>query len=212
MLETLILLAFAGGSYYLLQHRKNIMKAADLSRKAIYPQTKEEFSSTLVPSEWKEMEPISKETRSYQLVKWGTPGLLLVFAGASAVILVSDAEYNVLLLLNVFAGLFNLIKHQGNLFILEKGCIIDGKLYSFHQIKDFEAERITLSHSLYGLNSRLNKAYKLTFRYRNQWHYSRYVVIEDEKHLKKITDLLEERGVSGTIRASAPAVNKFTDR
>ncbi|MFZ3589444.1 hypothetical protein ACOI1C_09215 [Bacillus sp. DJP31] len=81
IIDILFSVMYILGAYYLIIYRLNLKKAADLSMGALYPKKEEEFSSILLPIGWKEMEPLTKEKKSYQFVKWGTPlalGLLTV--------------------------------------------------------------------------------------------------------------------------------------
>lgn len=83
-------IVFILGVYYLIQYRISIKKAVDFSKEALYPQTEEEFRGILIPNEFKEMEPLSKSTRSYKIVKWGTTAIIIVLIGLLIVILTTD--------------------------------------------------------------------------------------------------------------------------
>lgn len=78
------------GVYYLIQYRMSIKKAVDLSKEALFPKTEEEFRGIFIPTEYREMEPLSKSTRSYKFVKWGTVVAIVVLLGLLIVILTTD--------------------------------------------------------------------------------------------------------------------------
>ncbi len=85
VVDVFLLLIFIIGIYYILRYRFNLKKAAETSKDALYPKSKEEFSSILLPGEWLEMEPLTKDSKSYKVVKWGTYAsmiLLILLLGA----------------------------------------------------------------------------------------------------------------------------------
>ncbi|WP_123914531.1 hypothetical protein [Bacillus sp. FJAT-42376] len=211
MLNVLYVLLFLGGVYYLIKHRNNVKNAVDLSKQAVYPTTKDEYSSILIPGEWKEMEPISQNARSYQMVKWGTAAAFIMMLGLMWMVFFTDwLEFSFLNLVYMVLIVMNLVKHRGNLFILQSGIVLDGIFYPFKNIKEYEIERITLPHPLYGLHSRLNMSYKLSIRRKNKFSQDHYVVIEDQEHLNRMTDLLDQQGIKGKTNQIHAAVKDIT--
>jgi hypothetical protein len=174
----------------------NLRKAAETSKHAIYPKTDDEFSSILLPNEYKEMEPLTKDTKSYQYVKWGTLVALLLLVSLLMVVLTTDLfETSAFTVVYLFIAIITAIRHRGNLFILKKGIILNGKYYSRHQIKHFETEQIIKWHQLYGLHARVNNAYKLTVKIKTNFFQPGFIVVEDREHLERITKLLKELGI-----------------
>ncbi|MGP7819337.1 hypothetical protein [Niallia sp. 01092] len=196
MLNIFFILIFISSVYYLLKYRLNIKKAVEISTDAIYPQQEDEFCSILIPNEWKEMECLSKSTRSYQFVKWGTVAALVFLSGILIILLATDwLESMYLSAAYWWFYIIISIRHRGNLFILKDGLIINGKYYLTNEIKSYETEQIIRWHELYGLHSRLNNAYKLTINVKKKFSPSNMIVVEDRIHLEKIILLLEEQGI-----------------
>jgi hypothetical protein len=168
------------------------MKAAEISKSALFPHNEDEFSSILLPTEWKEMTPLTKNTRSYQYVKWGTLIAFILLTVLLMIVLATDwigsSYFNIAYL---FLVIIRLIKHPGNLFIFSNGIILNGKYYPSDQIKYYEIEKIIRWHDLYGLDTRVNNAYKLTINVKRKLIQSNFVVIEDLEHLDQIITLLE---------------------
>ncbi|MBE4907632.1 hypothetical protein IMZ08_06150 [Bacillus luteolus] len=192
-MDIIFIILFLLGSYYLLHYRLNLRKAAETSKNALYPITEDEFSSILLPNEYKEMEPLTKGTKSYQYVKWGTWVALFLLVVLLWLVLTTDwFESSAFTVVYLFIAIITAIRHRGNLFILPKGLILNGKYYSTNQIKYFETEQIIKWHELYGLHSRINNAYKLSFKVRNNFFQPGFVVIEDKIHLERIATLLKE--------------------
>lgn len=193
LMNTLFIILFILGSYYLLYYRLNLRKAVDTSENALYPKTEDEFSSILLPNEYKEMEPLTKDTKSYQYVKWGTLVAFLLLVSLLMLVLTTNwFESSAFTVVYLFIAIITAIRHRGNLFILEKGIILNGKYYSRHKIKNFETEQIIKWHELYGLQSRVNNAYKLTVKIKNDLFQPGFVVIEDKEHLDRIATLLKQ--------------------
>lgn len=202
-MDILYIILFILGSYYLLYYRLNLRKAADTSKSALYPKTEDEFRTILLPNEYKEMEPLTKETNSYQYVKWGTWVAILLIAILLLIVLTTDwFESSAFTVVYLFIAIITAIKHRGNLFILQKGIIINGKYYSKNQMKNFETEQIIKWHDLYGLHSRINNAYKLTIKIKNNWFQPSFVVVEDKEHLDRITTLLKQFDIPEKTNAS----------
>ncbi|RFB10199.1 hypothetical protein DZB84_23025 [Bacillus sp. HNG] len=186
------------GVYYLIQYRMSIKKAVDLSKEALFPQTEEEFRGILIPTEYKEMEPLSKSTRSYKFVKWGTVVAIVVLLGLLIVILTTDfLGSSFFSMAYLFFVIISAIRHRGNLFILPKGIILQGRYFSYSRVKEYEVERIVRWHDLYGINDRMNFSYKLTIKVKGFFPLVNFVVVEKEEHLEKIIHLLETGGVQG---------------
>jgi hypothetical protein len=77
---------------------------------------------------------------------------------------------------------------------------MNGKYYSSNQIKSYESEQIIRWHELYGLDSRVNNAYKLTINVKKMFIQPDYIVVKDRTYLEKINALLEQQGISGLIK------------
>ena len=170
----------------------------NLSKEALYPVKEEEFKSILLPLEWKEMEPLKENTKSYQYVKWGTRIVLVLLSVLLWIVLMTDwLGTSFFSFAYLFFIILSAIKHPGNLFILSEGIVLDGRYYPSKQIKYYETEKIIRWHELYGLDSQVNNAYKLTFKLKNKLFGSDFVVVKDETHLEQILALLEKQGISG---------------
>ncbi|WP_234987320.1 hypothetical protein [Bacillus sinesaloumensis] len=185
--------------YYLIQYRNSIEKAVDLSKQAIFPQTKQEFQSILIPTEFKEMEPLSKSTKSYKIVKWGTVAAIFILIGLLIVVFTTDyLRSSIFSLSYFFFAIITAVRHRGNLFLLPDGIILQGRYFSYNRVKEYEVEQIVRWHDLYGLEDRLNFSYKLTVKVKGFFPLVNYVAVENEDHLNKIIDILEMNGVTGT--------------
>ncbi|MFE8699684.1 hypothetical protein ACFYKX_03490 [Cytobacillus sp. FJAT-54145] len=189
---------FISTIYILIRNRVSLKKAAESSKDAIFPSTTEEYSRILIPNEWKEMIPLSKDTKSYKYVHWGTI-IATIFLTALIGILIftdfidSSSFFNIAY---VFFLVLLTVKHRGNLFILPQGLILNGKYYTIHQIKHYEVEQIVRWHTLYGLDSRVDNGYKLTISLKSPFANPLVVVVEDYTHLEKIVKLLHEKGIA----------------
>jgi hypothetical protein len=198
MVDLLFVLIFITGVYYLVQYRLNLRKAANSAQTAIYPQGAEEFSSILLPGEWLEMEPLTKDSKSYRVVKWGTYAALILLTLLLGVVLATDwVDTSFFSFTYFFFIIISAIRHRGNFFILPKGIILNARYYSFAQIKYYEAERIIRWHELYGLDPRADNGYKLTFKIKNKLFQPNFLVVENSEQLEKISSLLEQNGVAG---------------
>ncbi len=193
--RVLFTIIFLFGIGYLIRYRLNLKKAAELTKGAQYPKNKSEFASILIPTEWKEMEPLTKLTKSYQFVKWATVTALLLLAGLAWIVLATDwlnsAFFTIAYL---FFWMISSIQHRGNLYLLPNGLIMNGKYYSIHQIKHYETEQIVRWHELYGLDPRVNNAYKLTIKSKRRFQ-SHFFIVEDCNHLEQIQTILEKQGI-----------------
>ncbi|WP_456272279.1 hypothetical protein [Bacillus sp. AK031] len=198
MVDLLFVLIFITGVYYLVQYRLNLKKAADTARTAIYPESAEEFSGILLPGEWLEMEPLTKDSKSYRIVNWGTYAALVLLSLLLWAVLATDwGETSFFSVAYIFFILISAIRHRGNFFILPKGIILNARYYSFSQIKCYETERIIRWHELYGLDSRADNGYKVAFKIKNKLFQPNFIVVENAEQLQKISSLLEKNGVEG---------------
>ncbi|MEH7223286.1 hypothetical protein V7112_05665 [Bacillus sp. JJ1566] len=197
-LNILFTIIFILGVYYLIQYRISIKKAVDLSKVALFPQTADEFRGILIPTEYNEMEPLSKSTRSYKIVKWGTVVAIALLLGLLLVILTTDyLGSSFFSMAYFFFAIISAVRHRGNLFILPKGIILQGRYFSYSRVKEYKVERIVRWHDLYGINDRMNFSYKLTIKVKGFFPLVNFVVIEKDAHLEKIIQLLETNGVQG---------------
>jgi hypothetical protein len=193
----------------LIRYRLNIKKAAEIAKEALYPREEDEFASILIPMEWKEMGALSKNTKSYQYVNWGTLAALIFLLLLLAIILTTNwLGTDFLNLAYIFFLSISAVRHRGNLFILPKGMILNGRYYSINQIKSYESEQIIRWHDLYGLDSRVNNAFKLTINVKKMFIQPNFIVV-DRTHLEKIIALLDQQGIPGLIKTSnTPVSNK----
>ncbi|MEH7382675.1 hypothetical protein V7138_19585 [Bacillus sp. JJ1533] len=197
-LNILFTIIFILGVYYLIQYRISIKKAVDLSKEALFPQTEDEFHGIFIPTEYKEMEPLSKSTKSYKFVKWGTVVAIAFLMGLLLLILTTDfLGSSFFSLAYLFFAIISAVRHRGNLFILPKGIILQGRYFSYSRVKEYKVERIIRWHDLYGINDRMNFGYKLTIKVKGIFPFVNFVVIEKEAHLERILELLETHGVQG---------------
>ncbi|MFS0862838.1 hypothetical protein [Fredinandcohnia sp. 179-A 10B2 NHS] len=199
LLDVLFSIIFILSIYYLIRYRLNIKKAADLTNNAIFPQREEEFQSILVPGEWKEMQPLSKDTRSYKYVEWGTLAAMLFILIIVVAVLTSDfLGSSFFSIAYILFAIIRIVQHRGNFYVLSNGIILHGRYYSFRQVKAYEIEQIIRWHDLYGLDDRLNNSYKLTIKVKSVFPQQNFVVIEDKTNLEKIIALLRQNWITGT--------------
>lgn len=195
-IDILFSILFVVGVYYFIRYRLNIKKAAEISNQALFPKTPSEFASLLIPTEWKEMEPLTKDTKSYKYVHWGTIGALVLLTALLVMVLVTDwFNSSFFSLVYFFALILNLVPHKGNLFLLSEGLILYGRYYSLREVRGYETEEIVRWHELYGLSDNVNYGYKLTIYLKRSFYNTRYLVVRDKEHLKQITDFFEEHGI-----------------
>lgn len=195
-MKFLLIVIFILGVYYLIHYRLNLKKAADIAEDAIFPANKSDFSQILIPTEWKEMKPLSKNTSTYKIVKWGTSVVLCIFSVLCIVVLTTDViDASFLNLLHILSISLIVIRHQGNFYIVSDGLVLDSKYYPSKSVQHYEIEKIIRWHPLYGLNDRLNNSYKLTFKHRKNFLDSTFVVIENEAQLEKIRAYLENLSI-----------------
>ncbi|WP_253701165.1 hypothetical protein [Bacillus sp. FJAT-29814] len=180
----------------MLRNLLNLKKAAEQANSALYPIHESEFAEIIVPVEWKPMEPLSKNAKSYRYVKWGTLAALVLLSVLLVVVVTTDILTSAYLSMGyLFFAIINGVRHRGSLFILPKGIILNGKFVSYHQIKHYQTEQIVRWHDLYGLDPKVNNAYKLTITLKRTWFQPQYLVVATAGQLGKITTLLEQNGV-----------------
>ncbi|UII57501.1 hypothetical protein LS684_08730 [Cytobacillus spongiae] len=197
MLENLFFtILFVIGIYYIFSYRLNVKKAADLTKDAIFPHHSHEYQQILIPAEWKEMKPLTKQQKAYQRVNW-TTNIAIAYLVALLIIFYATDWLHSGFLNSIywFLLMLNMIKHEGNFYLLSEGIILNGRYYDNQRIKYYEVEKIVRWHSLYGLNDRVNNSYKLTFAIKNNWFEPNFVVITDQDFLRQITDQLSERKI-----------------
>ncbi|MGJ7922673.1 hypothetical protein [Neobacillus sp. LXY-4] len=198
LLNIIFIVLFILGIIYLLSYRLNLKKATEIAKDAIFPRQKEEFARVLIPIEWKEMRPLTKSTRSYQTVKWGTVAVIILFSVVLWMVFATEwLESAFLEVIYLFCAIISAVHHPGNFYILPNGVILNGRYFSFNKIKSYEAEKIVRWHDLYGLDSRVNNAYKLTINVKKSFVQPKFVVVEDQVYLEKIISLLEQQGIEG---------------
>lgn len=199
--DLLFLTIFIFGVFYLIRYQVNLKRAAEISQHALFPKTEREFASVLIPAEWKEMEPLTKSTKSYLYVKWGTAAALLLVTILLGVSLVTDwFETSLFSFVYFFFVIIRAIPHRGNLFIFQEGLILNGRYYSNNQIRSYEVEEVVRWHELYGLDDRVNYGYKLTFHVKKlRLLEANYVVVAEQEHLDRILRLLNGQGISGGL-------------
>ncbi|WP_312474515.1 hypothetical protein [Neobacillus sp.] len=196
LITVLFTVLFIIGNYYLIRNLVNLKMAADASKAALYPITESEFDGIIIPNEWKQMEPITKKTKSYRYVKWGTIASLGLLTILLVMVLTTDwfgSSYFSLAYL--FFIIMKSVRHRGNLFILPKGIILNGKLVSYNQIKHYETEQIVRWHALYGLDEKVNNAFKLTFRLKRTIFDPPFIVVKNVEQFEHINGLLHQKGV-----------------
>ncbi|WP_409252965.1 hypothetical protein V1502_03275 [Bacillus sp. SCS-153A] len=204
MINLFFLLIFGLGIYHLLRYRLNLKKAAETSKEALFPTSKKELSSILLPGEWLEMEPLTKDSTSYRVVKWGTLAALVLLTLLLWVILFTNWVDTMFFSISyLFFLIISAVRHRGNFFVLPGGIILNARYYHFSEIKIYEAEKIIKWHELYGLDPRANNGYKLSFKIKNKLFQPNFLVIQHQEQMEKIWGLLEENGVSGVKKEAS---------
>lgn len=189
---------FLTGVFFLLEYRYNIGKAAKLSKNARYPASPDEFSGILIPNEWKEMVPLSMHSKSFQKVKWGTVAALLFSVLLLVISFTVDQFDNVFLsVAYLFFVIVESIQHPGNLYIVDKGIILNGRYVPTYQITSYRTEKIVRWHPYYGLDARVDNGFILKFSVKRSWFKNNFVVIENLSQLEAITAMLDEYGITG---------------
>jgi hypothetical protein len=203
-ISIIYIIIFTVSVCYLIRYRLNIKKAAEMTNEALFPRHENEFASIIIPEQWKEMGPLTKKSKSYQFVHWGTfASLVLLIIVLGLILLTNKLSPDILNLAFIFYLIINAVRHKGNLFILPRGIILNGKFYSTSQISSYTSEQIVRWHDLYGLDSKINHAYKLTMHVKT-FRQPDFVVVKDRTNLEKITLLLDQQGILGTIKNQPP--------
>lgn len=197
MVDVIYILIFILGIGYLIQYRLNIKKAAEMSHDALYPKSKREFQHILIPNEWKEMEPLSKNTKTYQYVKWGTfLALVLLFTLLVMVLTTDWLKSSFISSAYLFFVLISAVKHKSCFYVLSDGIILDGRFYSKQQIHSYKIEKIIRWHELYGYSTRVDNGYKFSVKVKGTlFSTTRYVVIEQREQVNRVQSLFEEQGI-----------------
>lgn len=186
---------------YLLSYWLNINKAAERTTEAIFPKQKVEYAHILIPTEWREMQPLSKHTRPYQIVKWGTVATILIITILLWIVFTTDwFESAFLNVVYLFCILISAIRHPGNFYLLDKGIILNGRYYSMNQVKSFHVEKIIRWHDLYGYDQRVNNGYKVSIIVKRAFIQPSFIVVDDLVYLEKMIKLLKQQGVLGTTQ------------
>ena len=86
------------------------------------------------------------------------------------------------------------------MFVLPKGIILYGRYFSVHEVQSYQIEKIIKWHELYGLDSRVSNAYKLTIVLKKKFIHRNYIVVKDLAHLEKIMALLNQLGIPGELK------------
>ncbi|PMC40323.1 hypothetical protein CJ195_01020 [Bacillus sp. UMB0899] len=197
MFDILYILIFILGIGYLIQYRLNIKKAAELSHNALFPKGKKDFQHILIPNEWKEMEPLSKNTKTYKYVKWGTFFVLVLLFILLIMVFTTDwLNSSFISSAYLFFVLISAVKHMSCFYVLSDGIILDGKYYSTQQIHSYKTEKIIRWHELYGYSTRVDNAYKLSVKVKGTlFSTTKFVVIDQQEQLNQILNLLDEQGI-----------------
>jgi hypothetical protein len=201
LLDFMFTVIFFFAIYYLIRYQLNLKKAAENSQKALYPKTADEFASVLIPAEWKAMEPLTKETKTYRYVQLGSALALVLLTVLLGIVLFTDwLGSSFFSIAYFFFAIINVIPHRGNLYLFHDGIILNGRYYSTKQIRSYKIEEIVRWHELYGLDDRVNYGYKLTFHVKKfRFIQPNFVVITERHQLEKIVCLLKKQGISGEI-------------
>ncbi|RDU38146.1 hypothetical protein DRW41_00830 [Neobacillus piezotolerans] len=197
---------FVIGIYCLIRDFINLKKAIGLAENALFPVTEEDFSSVLIAGEWKIASRLSKRTKSYRIVKWGTGAALIVLGALLVIALFTDWLGTYLFSsAYLFYMLLSAVKHPGNFFIVPNGIILHSRFISSSDIEEYSVEKIVRWHALYGLDSRVNNGYKVSFDFKNKLTPLDYVVITEKKELETVTELLDAQGIHSKIQIEEPA-------
>jgi len=190
------MIIFIIGIVYLIRFRLNLKYSAEKAINALYPTNEEDIYSIVIPNEFKVMQPLTKETKSYQWVKWGTVGVISLLTALLAVVYFTDMLHqSIFSVVYLFFILISSIKHRGNFYLLAEGLILNGYYVPWSRVKGYEVEKIIKWHELYGLDDKINQAYKLEVNVKNKWIQPQFVVVRNQKHLDRILSLLEKQGV-----------------
>ncbi|MGF3102933.1 hypothetical protein [Rossellomorea sp. DUT-2] len=187
---------FIIGIVYLIRFRLNLKFSAEKAGNALYPTNEKDMNSIVIPSEFKVMQPLTKGTRSYRWVKWGTVGVITLLTALLAVVYWTDMLHqSIFSIVYLFFILISSIKHRGNFYLLAEGLILNGYYVHWSRVKGYKVEKIIKWHELYGLDDKINQGYKLGVKVKNKWIQPQFVVIRDHDQLDRILTLLEKHGV-----------------
>ncbi|WP_042355692.1 hypothetical protein [Bacillus rubiinfantis] len=201
VLTVIFTIIFIIGIYYLIGNLTRLTKAMNASKAAIYPTTQSEFRGIVIPNEWKEMQPLTKETKSYRLVKWGTVAVIGCMSILLVLIITTDwFRSSSLSVVYIFFVLINSIRHPGSFFILPKGIVLNGKFYHSLQIRHYKTEQIVRWHSLYGLDDKVNNAFKVSFMIKRTLFQPQFIVVQTAEQLEQIRSLLKTQGVNEILQ------------
>ncbi|WRP04605.1 hypothetical protein U9J35_11815 [Rossellomorea aquimaris] len=200
---------FIIGIVYLIRFRFNLKYAAEIACNALYPANEKDMNSIVIPSEFKVMEPLTKGTKSYQWVKWGTVGVITLLTALLAVVYSTEMLHqSIFSIVHLFFILISSIKHRGNFYLLAEGLILNGYYVPWGRVKGYEVEKIIKWHELYGLDDKINYGYKLVVKVKNKWFQPQFVVVRDQVQLDRILTLLEKHGVESIRGTSHIPVSK----
>ncbi|MGM0750782.1 MAG: hypothetical protein ACQET6_02565 [Bacillota bacterium] len=204
MINLFFIVIFILGIVYLIRFRLNLKYASEKTGNALYPTSQKDLNSIVIPGEFQVMQPLTKKTKSYQWVKWGTVGFIGLLTVLIAVVYWTDLLHqSIISIVHLFFILISSIKHRGNFYLLSEGLILNGYYVPWHRVKGYEIEKIIKWHELYGLDDKINYGYKLEVKVKNKWFQPQFVVIRDQVQLDRILALLEKHGVED-IRDAIP--------
>lgn len=200
---------FITGIVYLIRFRLNLKHSAEIADNALYPTNEEDMKSIVIPSEFKVMQPLTKKTKSYQWVKWGTVGVISLLTALLAVVYWTDMLHqSIFSIVYLFFILISSIKHRGNFYLLAEGMILNGYYVPWGKVKGYEIEKIIKWHELYGLDDKINQGYKLKVKVKSKWFQPQFVVVRNQVQLDRILTLLEEHGVDDIKNRPHTSVTK----
>ncbi|WP_316571425.1 hypothetical protein [Neobacillus sp. YIM B06451] len=189
------------GIYCLIRNFINLKKAIDLAENSLFPVAEGQFSSVLIPGEWKITSRLSKQTKSYRIVKWGTGAVLILMATLLVLVMYIDwLSSSLFSSAYLFYLILNAVKHPGNFYIVPNGIILESKFIPSSDIKEYSVEKIVRWHALYGLDSRVNNGFKVSFNFKNKLAPPDYVVITEKKELETVIELLNAQGIYSKVQ------------
>jgi len=200
---------FIIGIVYLIRFRLNLKYAAEIAGNSLYPANEEDMNSIVIPSEFKVMQPLTKGTKSYQWVKWGTVGVITLLTALLAVVYWTEMLHqSIFSIVHLFFILISSIKHRGNFYLLADGLILNGYYVPWGRVKGYKVEKIIKWHELYGLDNKINYGFKLEVKVKNKWFQPQFVVVRDQVQLDRVLTLLEKHGVENIRDTSHTPVTK----
>ena len=190
---------------YMISYRLNIKKAVERSVEAYYPSAHSTLDNILVPDRWEPMIPLDKRSKSYRIVHWGTPALILLMSILFILVFGMDFLHGSFINFGyIFFTFLVMIRHQGNIYLLNDGVILNGRFFSWNKVKGYRVEKIVKWHELYGLDDRLNNSYKVSLLLKRGIFQPNYVVLTEECDMKTAVQLLEDKGIEGAVAYSLP--------